>query len=165
MYFLFFNVLKFIIWIFNYIFDFNQINFRQGKPGLYKFNYSIIGYKRVNRCPNKFYKKGICRKLYSDIILELEIPAGARIIRSNESKYIDELRCDKVIVKEIITTKPYKNFKKDKHTYFSHYDNNFIYKIGEIIEPISFSVNINENNVEGIHFYKKYEDAMICNYL
>nr|AEX63017.1 hypothetical protein mv_R815 [Moumouvirus Monve] len=112
MYFLLSQILKFLIWILNYVFDFDQINFRLGRPGLYKFDYSIIGYKKVDRCPNKYYKKGIYHRKYSDIILELEIPAGARIIRSNQSKDIDELRCDKAIIREVITTKPYKNFKK-----------------------------------------------------
>ncbi|AQN68143.1 hypothetical protein [Saudi moumouvirus] len=165
MYFLLSQILKFLIWILNYVFDFDQINFRLGRPGLYKFDYSIIGYKKVDRCPNKYYKKGIYHRKYSDIILELEIPAGARIIRSNQSKDIDELRCDKAIIREVITTKPYKNFKKNKHIYFSHYDNNFIYRIGQIIEPHLFNDNINENNVSGIHFYKNFRDAMICNYL
>ncbi|AVL94649.1 hypothetical protein ma263 [Moumouvirus australiensis] len=152
MYFIFFQIFKFIFCILNFIFDFDQINFRLGEPGLYKFKYPIIGYKKVCRCPKKFYKKGIYFKNYSDVVLEIEIPAGSKIMKLI-NRNVDEFYSDKVIIKDIITIKPYKNFKKNKHIYFSNDD--ITYEIGQIIELKS----VDKNNF-GIHFYKNIQDAI-----
>uniref|UniRef100_A0A6G6ABY4 Uncharacterized protein n=1 Tax=Borely moumouvirus TaxID=2712067 RepID=A0A6G6ABY4_9VIRU len=154
MYYIFFQVFKFIFWILNFIFDFDQINFRLGEPGLYKFNYPIIGYIKVYRCPKKFYKKVKYFKNYSDVILEIEIPAGSQIMKSI-NRDIDEFYSDKIIIKDIVIIKPYKNFKKNKHIYFSNDDNNITYEIGQIIELKS----VDKNNF-GIHFYKNIQDAI-----
>ena len=113
-----------------------------------KINIYTIGYNLS--CPEKGsfigYKKA------GDWIIELLIPDDAKRSSATSSK----CRTNKVKVLDIENIKTRNKVKEIN----SDYDNNFIYRVGEIVYVDNFNEYRWEECTSGIHFFMNKEDAI-----
>ena len=107
---------------------------------------SFIGWKKCN----SFDDKGIINNKY---IVKLEIPADAKRCsgtgikcRSNKAKVLEIQNFDGTIADIAIV--------------YSHHNQDFPYKVGEIVYPDSFDDRFWLECSHGIHFFMKREDAV-----
>jgi hypothetical protein len=88
-----------------------------------------------------------------DVIVKLQIPDDAKRSSATGRK----CRCDKALVLEISDiTGIITDFTHAK----SFYDNNFVYKVGEIVSVNSFDENRWNECASGIHFYITRQEAV-----
>lgn len=95
------------------------------------------------------------KQCYNFRLVQLLVPADAK--RSSATN--NTCRCSKA---KVLTIKSF-DFKKSYQEAVSLVDENFIYRVGETIEPDKFNENRWIDSTHGIHFYMTREEAM--NYL
>ena len=100
------------------------------------------------------FKKAINPSDRSKCIVVLEIPEDARRLSGSGRK----CRCDKAKVLEIQNldaSVPY-----DYNYAVSEYDNDFEYKVGEIVTPDQFCEDRWQECASGIHFFINRQEAV-----
>ena len=106
-------------------------------------------------CPDKGsfigYKKAYSNKM-DYVIVELKIPEDAR----RSSAFGRKCRCDKAIVLDIYSLDGERHFLEAK----SIHDENFIYRVGKIMEEPNFNENRYEECTSGIHFFINKQEAI-----
>lgn len=115
---------------------------------------SFIGYKIVCDNPNQ-------NSIPILFILQLEIPENAKRSSATSRK----CRCDKA---KVIAAMDYFNHKlvTNIDTFYSMYDSNFVYKIGETVSVDNFDDDRWNECSTGIHFYTDFDYALKrCMYL
>lgn len=97
----------------------------------------------LNRCPEGEFVAW--KKCLGDVLVKLLIPADAK--RSNATT--EKCRADKAIVLEVIGAEEG----------VSLFDENFIYRQGEMVEADGFGENRWNNSTHGIHFFLTKREA------
>lgn len=92
-------------------------------------------------------------KKADDYIVELEIPADAKRLSATTRK----CRCDKAKVLRILKTD---RTIADVTEVKSNYDNNFIYKVGEVVAVDNFDEDRWNECSTGIHFFINFQEAV-----
>lgn len=87
-----------------------------------------------------------------DVIIELEIPADAR----RSSATTRKCRCDKAFVKSITSIDGTESFE----CALSSYDNNFVYRVGEMVSVDNFDEDRFNECAPGIHFFVDRQEAV-----
>lgn len=87
-----------------------------------------------------------------DVIIELEIPADAKRSSSTTRK----CRCDKAVVKSITSLDGTDSFEYA----LSSYDNNFVYRVGEMVSVDDFDEDRFNECAPGIHFFIDRQEAI-----
>ena len=100
-------------------------------------------------------------------LLKLEIPEDAERLSPILSGSLPKCRCDKVKVlqaydvqKYLITKDLRKCRIKDQKIFYSYYNRDFEYSVGETISVDNFDDDRWKTCSTGIHFFRKKEDAM-----
>lgn len=97
------------------------------------------------------YKKCLTKNTYNYCIVKLLIPEDAK----RSSAYTNKCRCSKAKVLDIISLKTNRHIK----TAISSTDNNFVYRVGEMVEVNNFDENRFNECSRGIHFFMTEEEA------
>lgn len=126
---------------------------------------SFIGYKIVVRDIYLLRSGGIPTNALC--LLKLEIPEDAKRLSPFISGSLSKCRCNKVKVlqaydvqKYLITKDLRKCRIKDQKIFYSFYDKDFEYRVGETISVDNFDESRYNPCSAGIHFFMKKEDAM-----
>ena len=103
---------------------------------------------------DQLIRRGLClkepligyKKCRDDLIVTLEIPKGAIVFSINNSK------CRTNVAKVV-------EISNGSEIAYSQHDENFAYKVGEIVYPNGFNCEYYEECAEGIHFFRTREEA------
>lgn len=131
--------------------EFNEMAIlNRARSGVCMLSEPIIGYKKV------FVNTGNDYNGYA--VLAIRIPIGATIVRPYNSRLnpSKQLRASRAYVerKEFSENSIMSNSK-----YVSIYDPEFIYTVGEFVEPDSFDKHINVKHAPGIYFFLNFTEA------
>lgn len=144
--------------------EITERSLKNGKSGLHITTKEILVYKKV------FHKKYIMDSRSGKItfrhhtaIAKLIVGPGSRILRpkknlnSRNPRLIhDKIRVDKALVADIVPDKR----ENIGIGWYSEYDPNFQYKLGQTVISDSFNDNILESCASGIHAFMTYKEAV-----
>ena len=117
-------------------------------------NLSGANLSRADLDEDQLIRRGLClkesligyKKCRDDLIVTLEIPKGAIVFSINNSK------CRTNVAKVV-------EISNGSEIAYSQHDENFAYKVGEIVYPNDFNCAYYEECAEGIHFFRTKKEA------